>query len=69
MSVLFFIQKELDKMTRQEIIFGLDKLIDKIDKKGGLLNNKKHGADEITALKAVRSIIEEVPDKYIDNYK
>ena len=54
-------------MTRQEIIYGLDKLLEKIDTKG--LFNKKHGADEITALRAARAIIEEVPDKFIDNYR
>lgn len=67
MGTLFFIQKELDKMTRQEILYGLDKLINKIDNKG--IFNKKHDADEIMALKAAKSIVEEIPEKYIDNYK
>ena len=52
-------------MTRQEIIYGLDKLLEKIDTKG--LFNKKHGADEITALKAAKQIIQEIPEHYIDN--
>ena len=41
----------------------------KMEKKGGLLGGKKYGADEVTAVQAAKSIIEQIPDNYIDNYQ
>ena len=42
-------------MTRQEILYGLDKLLDKIDTKS--IFNKKYDANEIMTLKTARKII------------
>lgn len=56
-------------MTRHEILYGLDKILEKMEKKGGLLGRKKYGADEITAVRAAGSIIEQIPDNFIDNYQ
>lgn len=56
-------------MTRHEILYGLDKILKKMEKNGGLLGGKKYGADEITAVQAAESIIEQIPDNFIDNYQ
>lgn len=56
-------------MTRQEILYGLNKILEKMEKKGGLLGGKKYDADEITAVRATKSIIEQIPDNFIDNYQ
>lgn len=56
-------------MTRQEILYGLDKILEKMEKKGGLLGGKKYSADEVTAVQAAKSIIEQIPDNFIDNYQ
>jgi hypothetical protein len=56
-------------MTRHEILYGLDKILEKMEKNSGLLGGKKYGADEITSVRAAKSIIEQIPDNYIDNYQ
>ena len=55
-------------MTKQEILYGLDKLyLNKMTKKSGIMGIKKFESDEITSVEAAIKILTDLPDKYFDN--
>ena len=55
-------------MTKQEILYGLDKLyLNKMTKKSGIMGIKKFESDDITSVEAAIKILTDLPDKYFDN--